>query len=132
MNEQAMDFLLASQSSLITTDLGDLMDDADVSTAITYRDYQSRTRTPSTGAYAATYTDSAIRAVRTELGAREIAAGAGLYQVGDAAFMLAQSDLPATPHREDRIVHGSDTYEVIAWQSDPISKTWRVVARRVV
>src|SRR3990172_3704055 len=107
------------------------MDDTQVSRAITYRDYQSVSHTVSTGTYTPTYTDLSVRGVRTGLSAKEVAAGAGVYQMGDLWDFLAQSGLSATPTREDRIVDGSTTYEVIAWEADPISMTWTIIARRV-
>lgn len=132
MNRETLDFLSAEESTLISDDLADLMDDTTVSVAATYKDFVSRTFSPSAGTTTATYTDTALRGVRTTLGARELAAGNGLYQVGDVAFLLAQSDLAVTPHREDRMVVGALTYEVLTWQQDALGKTWRVVAREVV
>lgn len=131
MNRETLDMLLAAERTEISDSLADLIDDTHVSAAITYRDWQSKTRTPSTGAFTNTYTDYSIRAVRGELSAREVQAGAGLYQVGDIEFMIAQSDLSITPHREDRITSGSTTYEVIDWKADPLDMTWTVIARRV-
>ena len=132
MREPATDFLSVIESTDIADDVADLMDDTQISRSITYRDFQSKTRTLSTGAYTSTYTDSAIRVVRTELSAREVRAGQGLFQQGDLRYLLAQSDLSVTPHREDRIVDGVDTYEVLHWEADPINVTWNVFARRVV
>lgn len=131
MNREALDFLDAIERADIVSDIGDLLDDAQVSVAVTYRDFQSRTFDAAAGTAASTYTDTATRAVRVELGAREIQAGAGLYQVGDVAFILAQSDLAATPHREDRIVSGGVTYEVLTWAADALGLMWRVVARAI-
>lgn len=132
MNTPAMDYLTTRESTDIGSDIADLMDDTQVSREITYRDYQSASRTVSTGAYTTTYSDSTIRGVRTDLSAREVRAGEGLYQMGDLRYVLAQSDLSGiTPVREDRIVDGSTTYELIAWSADPISMMWVVVARRV-
>ena len=131
MNTPTTDFLTARESTDITNDLADFMDDQQVSRAITYRDYQSVTRTVSTGAITPVYTDSSIRGVRTELNAQQVIAGGGLYQAGDFHYMIAQSDLSATPNREDRIVDGADTYEIVHWAADPLSMTWRVIARRV-
>ena len=131
MNTPTTDYLTARESTDITNDVADLMDDTNVSRAITYRDYQSVSRTVSTGVYTTTYTDSEIRGIRTELSAREVRAGEGLYQMGDLRYVLAQSDLSATPVREDRIVDGTTTYELIAWSADPINMVWTVIARRV-
>lgn len=131
MNTPTTDFLTALEATDVTNDVADLMDDTHVSRAITYRDYQSATKTVSTGAYTTTYSDSSIRGIRTEVSAREVGAGEGLYQMGDLRYLLAQSDLSATPVREDRIVDGTTTYEVIAWSADPVNMTWVVVARRV-
>jgi len=131
VNTPVVDYLTTRESTDITNDVADLMDDTQVSRAITYRDYQSVSHTVSTGTYTPTYTDLSVRGVRTGLSAKEVAAGAGLYQMGDLRYFLAQSDLSATPTREDRIVDGSTTYEVIAWEADPISMTWTIIARRV-
>ena len=131
MNTPTTDYLTAREATDITNDVADLMDDTNVSRSITYRDYQSVSRTITTGAYTTTYTDSEIRGIRTELSAREVRAGEGLYQMGDLRYVLAQSDLSVTPVREDRIVDGTTTYELIAWSADPINVVWTVIARRV-
>lgn len=132
MNTPTTDYLTARESTDIGNDVADLMDDTHVSREITYRDYQSVSRTVSTGVYTTTYSDSTIRGIRTDLSAREVRAGEGLYQMGDLRYVLAQSDLSGiAPVREDRIVDGSTTYEIIAWAADPINMMWVVVARRV-
>lgn len=133
MRQSTLDFLSTSELAGIEQDVSNLMDDSHVTVVLTYRDFQSATRTPSTGAYTATYQDTQIRGVRTSLSAREIAAGAGLYQVGDIMFLVAQSDLPnvAAPTREDRLQIEGTTYELVHWAGDPLSRTWRLVARRV-
>ena len=132
MNNPTTDFLTAAEKALITSDVVFFNQDDEVGRDIEYKDFQSRTRTPSTGAMAPVYSDYDIRATRISLTAREIVAGNGLFQQGDVRYMLAQAQIPGvTPHREDRIVDGSDTYEVVDWSADPISATWNVVARRV-
>ena len=131
MNTSALNFLTSDESDAIVGDVAALMDDTDVSRAITYRDFVSMTRTPSTGASTPSYTNYTIRGVRTDLSAREVAAGAGLYQIGDIEYIFAQSDLPIVPHREDRIFDDPYTYEVIHWASDPLSVKHHIIARRV-
>ena len=131
MNREAWDFLTGDERTAILDDVDELLDDTNLSVAITYRDFQSVTHTLTTGAYVTVYTDIALRALRSLLSAHEVAAGPGLYQMGDLAFLVAQAHLGVTPVREDRIVLGADTYELVTWTAGPIGATWRLVARRV-
>jgi hypothetical protein len=131
MNRETHDFLSAAELASIQSDTDDLMSDVHVSVAITYRDFQGLVRDPKTGTSTTTYTDTNLRALRRTLSAREVQAGAGLFQVGDLHLRIAKTDLPITPLREDRIVVGSDTYEVVFWDTGTLGLTWLVVARRV-
>lgn len=132
MKREATEFLTTFEATEIASDVADLMDDTDLTVSITYRDYQSSTRTLTTGVYTPTYTDYAIRCLQDALSAREVKAGEGLYEHGDLRFTFAQSDVSGvTPTREDQIVLGSETYEVVWWREDPISSMWEVVARKV-
>jgi len=131
MNRDAMDYLTSEELVDIGADVADLLDDTQITVAITYRDFQSRVFTPGAGTAVATYTDTTTRAVRSKINAQEVQASQGLYQSTDVVFLLAQSDVPVTPHREDRLVIGSTTYEVLVWQGDALGATWRLVARQV-
>lgn len=130
MNSPTPDFLLARESTLIGTDIAALLDDQQLSVAVTYKEYTGRTFTPTTGATTNAYTSTALRAVRTSLSARELAAGAGVYQAGDVKFTFARSDLTWTPQLQDRIVEDGVTYSLVNWQTDILSMLWIVVARR--
>lgn len=131
MNQERMDYLTTYERGRISADVRDLLDDADLSVAITYKRFVSRVLTPSTGQYTTTYTNLGIRAIRNELSAKEVVAGAGQYQMGDVHYMIAVADQSQAPSREDRIVEGSDTFEVRAWYADPLKAVWDVVARKV-
>ena len=131
MRDDTVDFLLAAESLLIENDVAALMDDTQLSVAITYQAYAGVTHTVTTGAYTSTPTSSSIRAIRNVLESREVRASNGLYQLGDIRFMIARTDFTGTPTREDRIVQGSDTYELIDWETDPLSALWNIVARGV-
>lgn len=132
MNRETLDFLTAGEKTDIVSDIGDYMDDTHVSTALTYKDFISKVRTPSTGAFTATYTSYAgLRGSRSDVSAREVQISGGLLQLGDVAFLIAQSDLAITPAREDQLAVGSETYEVIKWAGDPVGMLWRIVARKV-
>lgn len=125
------DFLMASELAQISDDVLGLFADSQLSMPITYRSFQSRTFTPSTGANVPTYTDYAIRAVRIVVPTREVQASQGLYQMGDLRFFIARSTLAATPDKEDVVIDGSNTYNLVSWDTDPLSQIWRVVARKV-
>jgi len=125
------DFLTPEELSQIGADVVDLFADSQLSVAITYRDFQSRTFTPGTGAATPTYTDYAIRAIRNMVPSREVQASQGLFQQGDLRFIIARQLLAVSPDKEDLIVDGSMTYNLVSWDTDPIAQLWRVVARLV-
>ena len=98
---------------------------------IVYRDFQSRSFTPSTGGYTPTYTDIATRAVRNVVNAQQIAASQGLYKEGDVAFLIPRANLPGEPNKEDVIVQGDGSYSLVHWDSDPVNAFWRTISRLV-
>ena len=126
------DFMTPLELALVTSDVTGLTSDPQTSVEVTYRDFQSRTLNRGTGAVVETYTDqSGLRGIRNSLSARQVTAGEGLYQMGDVKFMFSRSLLTLSPAREDRIVEGSATYELVSWDSDPLSALWNIVARVV-
>ena len=130
MNSTSPDFITSRESTLIGTDVAALLDDTQLSVEVTYKEYTGRTFTPSTGATVNAYTSSTLRAARTTLSARELAAGTGIYQAGDVKFMFARSDLTLTPQLQDRIVIDGVTYSLVNWQTDILAMFWFVIARR--
>lgn len=126
-----MDFLTPSELSLILTDVRDLLADPQLRVSVTYRAYQSRTFTPSIGAVVPVYTDTVLGAIRNEMPVREIVASAGLYRTGDLRFIIERAALATEPNKDDHLIDGSVTYDLISWDSDPVSALWRIVARQV-
>ena len=131
MNTPTLDFLTAAENTQIATDVAALLDDTQVSVAVTYNSFQSRTFNAAAGTTTPAWTAFSIRAIRNTLGARELAAGQGVYQAGDLVFVLDRAEMTNTPSVDDQIVLGSDTYKPGAWTTDPLGKTWRLVARRI-
>jgi hypothetical protein len=125
------DFLSVEELAQIRQDVRDLFADSQIAVPITYRSFQSSTFTPGTGAYTKTFTDTALTAVRNMVPEREVAAGQGLFQAGDLRFIIARALLPTSPAKEDELVDGASTYNVVAWDTDPVGALWRVVARKV-
>lgn len=126
-----VDFLSGEELAQIADDILGVFADPQLTVSVTYRSFQSRTFTPSTGETTATYTDTVLRAFRQNVPTREIAASQGLYQQGDLRFMIARASLAQTPDKEDRLVDGANTYSLVSWDTDAISQLWRVVARLV-
>jgi hypothetical protein len=125
------DFLTANERTLILSDVAALMGDTQISRPVTYRAFQSQSFTPSTGTYTPTYTDTAVRMVRNELSSQEVEASRGLYQQGDIRFLAERATFLADPGKEDVIVDNGATFNLIAWDSDPLSAFWRIIARQV-
>lgn len=132
-----LDFLTPSELAQIGGDVAALLVEPQVSVALTYRRYTGQTFTPSTGANTPTYTDTALRAVRVDVSAREVAAAGGLYRQGDVRFLVPRVvvagvvALPIEPAKDDRLVVDGATYDLVDWASDQLGLTWRLVARGV-
>lgn len=116
---------------MIAGDVVDLMGDPSLAVTITYKAFQSRTFTPETGASTVTYADTTLGAIRNEIPSKEVQAAAGLYQQGDLRFIIARAQLIPAPGREDLILDAGIVYNLVAWDSDPVSALWRIVARKV-
>lgn len=112
-------------------DVADLLGDTHLSVPVTYRAFGGTTFTPSTGAATRTFTNTTLRAIRNAIPTREVVASDGLYRQGDLRFILQRAALPTEPTKDDHLVDGAKTYDVIDWDSDPISVLWRIVAREV-
>jgi hypothetical protein len=126
-----MDFLSPYELAQMTSDAADLVGDAEVGLAATYRKFVSTVFTPSTGLSVPSYTDYAVDLIRNDLSAGEVRASNGLYQIGDVRFTIARALLTPVPGKEDLVVLGGDTYNVVHWSSDPIGLLWRLVGRLV-
>jgi len=125
-------FLPQADRDQIQADAEALFVDARVIVPVTYRDFLGETFDPETGVKARTYTDLALNAIRNAVPAREVQAAAGLYATGDLQFTLVRRLLGAiTPTRDDLLVDGTTTYDLISWDSDPLGLLWRIVARKV-
>src|SRR5574339_596696 len=107
---QNVEFLFTAERALMTADAAGLMNDTDISLAMTYRDFQSKTFTPSTGQTTPTYTDSAVQGIQNAIPAREVEASNGLYQMGDIRLTFARSQLTIIPNKEDLIVLDGQSY----------------------
>lgn len=127
----ALDFLTPGERSMILSDVTTLMGDVQLSRSVTYKAFQSQTFSPSTGTYTPNTTDTVMRMIRNELSGREVEASRGLFQQGDIRFLAERAAFPADPGKEDLIVDNGVTFNLIAWDSDPLSAFWRIIARQV-
>lgn len=126
-----MDFLTDDERALMFADVADLTTDGQLGVTLLYRDVGAPTFNPATGAHTANDVEYGAQAIRNEITAKEADVSGGQYQTGDVRYLVARATLPITPAREDRIVEGGDTHEIIDWRSDPVGLTWRIIARKV-
>lgn len=127
-----MDFLTQEERDLILADVTDLHGDTHVAVPVTYRAAQAApTFTPSTGVYTLNPTLYSLQAIRNLVPAREVEASHGLYQMGDLRFTIERAALPVEPTKDDRLVDGTAVYDLVSWDTDPVSALWRFVARKV-
>ncbi|MDP2993591.1 MAG: hypothetical protein Q8N46_00550, partial [Anaerolineales bacterium] len=110
----------------ITSDLAIPL--SDLPASITYRSRtEEPTFDPETGEVTEAFTDFGINALRGMYSAREVGASGGAIEVGDVYFHIRVSDLTATvPKKSDRVVDGSETFNVIAWELDDAEVLYKV------
>lgn len=128
---ERIEFLSTAERTMMTADALGLTTDLDIAVAITYRDLQSTTFSPSTGAQVPVYTDYNITVVQNDLPEMEVQASDGLYQMGDFRLIIPRSVLAISPNKEDIIVIDGITYSIISVGTDPIRLLWRIVARKM-
>lgn len=123
-------FLLPSELTQMSVDAAALLADPQITVPVTYKDLLSEAFVPATGVKTRTYVDYACRALRNAVPAREVAGAPGLYETGDLRFTVLRVALGGnTPSRDDLLVDGALTYDIVSWDSDPVSLLWRIVAR---
>lgn len=125
-----IDFVLPDEVTLMQQDAAGVTADPQLGLTITYRSYTGRTFVPSTGAWTPNYTDQALRAIRNNLKASEIAASGGVYQEGDVRYLIAKAI--ATPGTDDKVEDSDGVlFDMVQWDTDPANLFWRLVMRRV-
>lgn len=129
--QRGIDYLTPQEDALLNSDFAALVDDTDISLAVVYRRFGSTTFVPSTGEHLPHETSYSVRAVRTELKHQELFAAQGLYQQGDIAFLFSRRDISFTPTREDYLLIGTEKWEIVNFNGDPVNVFWRIVARKV-
>ena len=107
---------------------------ADWGVTATYRRKASQTFTPGTGAVARTFTNYPTTAVARPLTMEQIARAEVALEVKDRRILLPSDDLAGiagTPGDEDRVVIGSDTYQVLAWDLLGSGALYRIYGRPI-
>lgn len=96
--------------------------------SITYRQVTAAGFAPTTGVVTETSSDTALTAVKGEIGEEDVRPGGDL-QVGDAVFYVSQNSFTGPPELRDRIIHGSTTYAILRWAADAGGAAWIIYAR---
>jgi hypothetical protein len=87
---------------------------------------------PETGEVVEAFTDFSIQALRGMYSAKEVGLSGGALEMGDVYFHIRVSDLPDTaPKKTDRIVDGSESFNVIAWTLDDAEILYKVSVRKI-
>ncbi len=131
MNRPAPDFLTTEENSAINNDINNMVDDSTIGASITYKAFLSRAYTPETGTDVVTYTNTTLNAITGNISTKEIEQSGGQMQRGDKWFWFPLVDMSSTLTKEDVIVSGSVTYQVIEWKEDTLGKMYRVVVRKM-
>lgn len=100
--------------------------------SVTYRNHTGpSTYTPSTGDVTESVTDTVVQGMRLSPSADEIEAG--LAQHTDVRWLVREADLDRATDVtiDDRIIEGSDVWQVIFHRFDPTKSLWTFITRRV-
>lgn len=131
MTSPTPDLLTADELTNIKADLSAIIDDVQLSVALTYKAFSSQTRTLGTGVLAITTTNTTLRAIKRTFSVREVASSGGLIQLGDLEYVIDAADLGAEPKTSDQVTEGSTTVNVMRWRKDDFGISYLVQVRKV-
>ena len=117
------------KGELLATGL-DLIDAAEIRTSITLKSLTSQTVNLETGVVARTSTDDTLNALRRTVDVREAEQSRGKLQLGDRVYLIEQADLTGELQAVDRLVDGTDVFEVVRWEEDPLGSFYILTARQ--
>ena len=117
------------KADLLSTAL-DVLDDAELRTSIVLKSLASQTVDLEAGTVARSSLDDTVNALRRTVDVSEADRSQGQLQVGDRVYLIEQSDLSGDLQAVDRIVDGTDVFEVVRWEEDALGWFYSVTARR--
>ena len=117
------------KADLLSTAL-DVLDDAELRTSIVLKSLASQTVDLEAGTVARSSLDDTVNALRRTVDVSEAERSGGKLEVGDRVYMIEQSDLSADLQTVDRIVDGTDVFEVVRFEADALGWFYSVTARR--
>mgnify|MGYP001606124955 CR=1 FL=1 len=128
----ATDFLTAAERELILNDIHDVVTDEQISVPGTYYRFVSAGTFVPTVGQVPTFSGSPISTFRVPLDEFEVAASAGMYQVGDYRYLIEAAQIGYKAITLDRIYDEGLRF-VVDVQRDPIqgSVFFSIVARDV-
>ncbi len=105
------------------------------SRSLTYKRQTAETFDPTTQVNSPTYSDTTVTGTRHERFATAFGLGAGSMggeiALGELGFQIEKRRLAFEPKSSDRIVDGTETYEVTDYGEDPASIYWFIRCRKV-
>ena len=130
MQSPRADFLNAFEKAELLSTALDLLDDEQVRTSITLKSLSSQTVDLEAGTVARASIDDTVNAIRRTVDVSEAEQSRGKLQVGDRVYLIEQSDLTGELQAVDQIVDGTDVFEVVRWEADPLGWFYSVTARQ--
>lgn len=99
------------------------------SRSLTYRRRTSATYDPTTQVNTPAVSDTSVTGTRHERASQEV--GDASAQSGEVGYQIEKRRLAFEPKSTDRIVDGSDIFEVLDYAEDPLSLYWVFRCRKV-
>ena len=130
MQSPRADLLNAFEKAELLSTALDLLDDEQVRTSITLKSLSSQTVDLEAGTVARATIDDTVNAIRRTVDVSEAEQSRGKLQVGDRVYLIEQSDLTGGLQAVDRIIDGTDVFEVVRWEADPLGWFYSVTARQ--
>ena len=126
----AMDFLTAAERTLISSDVGDILSDPQLSGTIVYKGYRTKLPVNIGGQAEVRHTIGTFMSFRVPVGSRQIDESGGTYKVGDEHYMVRLSH-QGTISKDDMIVDQGIEKYVVAWNTDPLKIFHDVIVRNL-
>lgn len=101
------------------------------SRSLTYKRQTAESYDATTQTNTPTWSDTSVTGTRHDRASTPVGTEDEGAQAGDVGYQVDKARLAFDPKTSDRIVDGSDTYEVLDYHEDPLALYWVFHCRKV-
>ena len=126
----SIDAITSAQIARVRSIVKQVVEDADLSTSVTFKSESSKSYNPVTGVVSHTTSSTSVSAFCNPISVKEVEASNDRYKVGDIVCWIA-IDVISEPNENDVVTISSKDYAIIDWRRDSAAAAYRMVLRKV-